>query len=223
MDVLTLLVGMSLTAPCAAALVARPGGLVYDDVLDVTWLADANYARTSGYSTGGQMSWQDAKAWAASLVYGGFDDWRLPATPQPDPSCREQYDAGPSYPPQGYDLDCTGSELGYMFYSNLGGQPDTAVSVSHNASFTLFSNVEDVFYWSGSAYAPRPGALAWRFNFANGKQSSVPQAYTFAAWAVHDGDIDGTSVPAPATGLLLGIGLIGLLWRNRTAIVAIGR
>ncbi|EGK72256.1 hypothetical protein METUNv1_01372 [Methyloversatilis universalis FAM5] len=24
----------------------RGGGLVYDDVLDVTWLADANYART---------------------------------------------------------------------------------------------------------------------------------------------------------------------------------
>ncbi len=62
------------------ALVDRGGGLIYDDVLDVTWLQDANYAQTSGYDTDGNMTWDAATAWAAGLVYGGYDDWRLPTT-----------------------------------------------------------------------------------------------------------------------------------------------
>ena len=32
-----------------ATLIVRAGGLVYDDVLDITWLQDANYAQTTGY------------------------------------------------------------------------------------------------------------------------------------------------------------------------------
>ena len=32
-----------------AALYDRGNGLIYDDVLDITWLQDANYAKTSGY------------------------------------------------------------------------------------------------------------------------------------------------------------------------------
>ena len=34
-----------------AALVDRGGGLIYDTDLNITWLADANYAYTSGYDT----------------------------------------------------------------------------------------------------------------------------------------------------------------------------
>lgn len=64
-----------------ATLHDRGGGLIYDDVLDITWLQDANYAQTSGYDGDGLMAWGDAVAWADSLVYGGYDDWRLPTTP----------------------------------------------------------------------------------------------------------------------------------------------
>ncbi|MFI3198512.1 MAG: hypothetical protein QX196_09345 [Methylococcaceae bacterium] len=32
-----------------ASLVARTGGMVYDDVNNITWVADANLAQTSGY------------------------------------------------------------------------------------------------------------------------------------------------------------------------------
>ena len=40
-----------------AALIDRGGGLIYDDVLDITWLQDANYAQTSGYDADGFMNW----------------------------------------------------------------------------------------------------------------------------------------------------------------------
>ena len=43
-----------------AALYDRGNGLIYDDVLDITWLQDANYAQTSGYDNDGKMSWADA-------------------------------------------------------------------------------------------------------------------------------------------------------------------
>jgi hypothetical protein len=47
----------------------------YDTVLDITWLADANYAGTT-------MNWTTATAWAAGLdPYGsGITGWRLPNT-----------------------------------------------------------------------------------------------------------------------------------------------
>ena len=32
----------------------------YDTVLDITWLADANYAQTSGYDADGRMTWSNA-------------------------------------------------------------------------------------------------------------------------------------------------------------------
>ena len=51
---------------------------VYDDVLDITWLADANYAYTSNYDDDGQMSWNDSLNWANNLFIGNYTNWRLP-------------------------------------------------------------------------------------------------------------------------------------------------
>ncbi len=36
-----------------AGLVNRGGGLIYDNVLNITWLADFNYVQTSGYTAAG--------------------------------------------------------------------------------------------------------------------------------------------------------------------------
>ncbi len=81
-----------------AALYDRGNGMIYDDVLNITWLQDANYAKTSGYAaanaTGyirstthiqadGNMGWEAANTWAAQLVYGGYDDWRLTSARNP--------------------------------------------------------------------------------------------------------------------------------------------
>lgn len=50
-----------------AALNDRGGGLLYDDVLKVTWLQDAKYAKTSDYDGDVNMNWSDAKTCASSL------------------------------------------------------------------------------------------------------------------------------------------------------------
>ncbi len=45
LTMLTLMAGIGMSAAAQAALHDRGGGLIYDDVLNVTWLADANYAQ----------------------------------------------------------------------------------------------------------------------------------------------------------------------------------
>ena len=55
---------------------------------------------------GGLRDWNDAVTWANTLSFGGFDDWRLPSTTQPDPTCSNQYDPGAGLPVQGFLLNC---------------------------------------------------------------------------------------------------------------------
>ena len=100
----TLAVSMSANA----ALVDRGGGLIYDTDLNITWLADANYAMASGYDADGRMTWTNAMTWAANLSYGGYIDWRLPTTLQPDPTCQFNDAIG------SYGYNCTGSEMGHL-------------------------------------------------------------------------------------------------------------
>ena len=96
-------------------LIDRGNSLIYDTVLDITWMQDMNYAMTSGYDSDGKMTWDEAIAWVDQLEYGGFDDWRLPATPD-EPAVWTIDGTGT----QGYNI--TTSELGYMYYVNLGNQ-----------------------------------------------------------------------------------------------------
>src|SRR5688500_5089076 len=69
-----------------ATLIDRGGGLIYDDVLDVTWMQDALYAATTGASSNGRLTYSDAMSFAANTVYydsernAYWDDWRLPQT-----------------------------------------------------------------------------------------------------------------------------------------------
>ncbi|MBT3093562.1 MAG: hypothetical protein KME58_11775 [Candidatus Thiodiazotropha sp. (ex Lucina pensylvanica)] len=104
-----------------ATLIDRGAGLIYDDVLDVTWLQDASYAMTSGVAPYARMSWLDAVSWVDGLQYEDsvrgvvWDDWRLPTTIN-DPASL------------GYDTAGLSSELAYMYYINLGYAPN----YSHN-------------------------------------------------------------------------------------------
>jgi len=52
---LALLASAATSVTAQASLVDRGNGLLYDNVLNVTWLQDANYAKTSGYSATGVM------------------------------------------------------------------------------------------------------------------------------------------------------------------------
>ena len=81
--VFVLLVSLGFISSPEATLWDRGGGLIYDNVLNITWLQDANYGAGSSYddwntSTDAKMTWDNAVAWAVQLFYAGFNGWRLP-------------------------------------------------------------------------------------------------------------------------------------------------
>ena len=199
-------------ANAQAALFDRGGGLIYDDVLKVTWLQDANYAHTTRYdqsiyegqSTVGMMRWQDAMSWAQNLIYGGYSDWRLPTSMQPDVGCSGQ-ESGVSF---GYG--CVGSEMGHLYYESL-----------RNSAYLLsnvgpFKNVDgNPAYWTSATFTLDP-SHAWAFTFNDGSQHAYQKNIFRFAWAVRDGDV-AALIPEPETYamMLAGLGLIGVVARRR--------
>ncbi|MBL7031796.1 MAG: hypothetical protein ISR97_01285, partial [Nitrospira sp.] len=71
--VTALLLTSLFTVTARAELLDRGSGLIYDDILNITWLEHANYS-------GETKAWNDAMNWADSLVFQGYTDWRLPAS-----------------------------------------------------------------------------------------------------------------------------------------------
>lgn len=205
-----------------AQLLDRGGGLLYDTVLNVTWLQDANYAKTSGYSTTGRLSWQDAMQWADSLQVGGFNDWRLATiTDTGSPGCNFAYGGTDC----GHNTQPTTSELSYMFYINLGlksiydsqgnFQADFGIANGDlailQADVGLVKNLHAHNYWSGSPYTPNLDR-AWQFNTTFGIQGHNPKTELQYAWAVRDGDV--AAVPIPSAVWLFGSALLGLGFRK---------
>ena len=215
-----LLLGM--VSVSEAALVSRLGGqAVYDIDRDITWLTDANLAATTAFGVpdilaDGRMSWFTALSWIGSLNatnggvgYLGLNNWRLP-------SAFNQDGSGPCGPA----FNCTDSEMGHLFYDELGGNTGESVfnqtgdTQEEIANLELFTNVQPSSYWSGTEFAPDP-SLAWGFGFGTGNQLTDFKDVNFIsfAWAVRDGDV--AAVPSPSAMLLMGSGLVGLLtWRR---------
>jgi hypothetical protein len=201
------------TLPSHAVLVERLGGLAYyDDVADLTWLADAN-------AGGVRMSWLNANNWAASLSVGGVGGWRLPDTAQPDSTCNAQRDfiGGDGVIDTSYGFNCTGSEMGNLFYNVLGGVAGSTLSTTGNANYDLFSNVLTT-YWSATEYAPLSPTHAQTFNIGNpqgGGQGNSNKDLPYYAWAVQSGDVAALATPVPAAVWLFGSGLLGLVGMAR--------
>jgi hypothetical protein len=207
---------VALTGAAQAALVNRGGGMIYDTTRNVTWLADMNYAFTSGYATtnaggtgrneilaNGRMGWDAAVAWADQLVFGGFSDWRLPTLNPADTTCSNNQNPGGGFPNQYYGTGCTGGELSGLFVTELGNKANESVlnqvgdTAEQIANLALFSNVQSNRYWSGTEYAPNPD-VAWRFGTNVGFQVNVGKDNALYAVAVRPGDVTA-SVPEPQT------------------------
>lgn len=170
----------------------------YDTDRNITWLADAN--------VNGAMNWADANTWAATLSFTDgvsvYDNWRLPTTLQPDASCQYQ-SGGVSY---GYG--CTGSEMGHLFYSELGGTAGQSILASNDSDLAKFTNLQASYYWSATEYAPGIGT-AWSFRFDYGYQYAYGEDYGFYALAVSPGDVAVVPEADTWSMLLAGLALVG--------------
>ena len=241
-----LLVGLGFAGTTQAMLVDRGNGLLYDNVLDVTWLQDANYAHTSGYAganSSGQMDWSTAMTWAADLVYGGYSDWRLASNSPVNGSnfnYNLSYNGSTDYGP---NITSPHSELAYMYHVNLGLKDYYNTAGNVQSDFGIFgngttngvdmtsdgqtnvglvNNLQSFVYWSNNVYAPNLD-YAWGFDTHYGVQDynykKIQYNVQLYAWAVHPGDVSNTStVPEPSIIWLFasGLGLLSLTSRKKS-------
>ena len=232
--IIALLLGNSFSASASLTAETSNGvAVVYDSGINAVWTADANLLGTlesqqgttavinaiiaanggvihdtpnSGDNNGtytlsavdfngsglGTATWWGAQAFVAylnSIDYAGKANWALPSTSNQNET--------------GYKV--TDSQLGELFYNELGGTANNAIPVN-----ALFSNEQSSVYWSGTEYAPRP-YTAWDFNTYNGYQIySNSKGYQYYAWAVSPGNV-AAAVPVPSSIWLFVSGVIGLL------------
>lgn len=208
MAALGLVASLAMSGATQAALHDRGGGLIYDDVLNVTWLRDASYGAGSPYDNGGsatdgRMYWNNAAALVTNLTYHDsvrnitYDDWRLPKT---------MYYSG-----------YITSELQSLYQRLLGELPQSGglnvLATNHNSDYDLFVNIQPTFYWLSDP--TNSYDRAWYINMYNGTQNTNSTTEALAVWAVRDGDV--AAIPEADTWamLLAGLGLIGAIARHK--------
>jgi hypothetical protein len=206
----------------------------YDTVLDITWLAEANYAQTSGRTTNGYLNLQDSQTWVAGLNINGITGWRLPM----------MLDTGPGGCNDATSIEVySGTDCGYNVQTG-----SAATTVFSEMASMYYDTLGNLAYYDTSGIGPQPGygltnsgpfdgilrsywfSSGGKFQFdiptaidQYGLQVTAERVNAFeadgAAWVVHDGDV-GSPVPIPAAAWLFGSGLIGLLAFSRRRNVA---
>lgn len=184
-------------------LIDRGYGLLYDVERDITWLQDANYAKTVGRPNDGQMTWPDAMAWVSALTYRGIKGWRLP-------DARAANGTGPHQVENSAE-----GEIGHLFLvaGTRKSPPDLKLK-----NFEPFA-----IYWCRNEASAEE---AWGFKLTGLKQGklaknpwqtgglSIPLTDKVLAWPVHDGDV----APSVFARLLTLFTTIFTRWRDPSAL-----
>jgi hypothetical protein len=229
------------TTSTHSALLSRLGGQAYyDDVLEITWLTDANLAASETFSTAGilangAMAWNTAQNWITAMNADGgagyldFNEWRLPTTAPIDEVAFDITFSNNGSTDRGYHISAPGtefdgnigSEMAYMFYTNLGNlgfcTPNgsgSSTSCIEQSGWGLndlgnFDTLLPTTYLSDSIspFEPVPDYV-WVFSTSTGLQGAQLKTSLGFAWAVANGD---AFIPIPPSVWLFGSGLLGLI------------
>lgn len=159
-------------------LIDRGYGLIYDVERDITWLQDANYAKTVRRSPDGQMTWDDAKRWVASLRYPEHvRGWRLPTALNRDGS-------GPCV-----GHDCRESEIGHLLLD---------ISANYPGIVSYRNSTIPCIYWTSTEASAEEAFAFDLFGMRQGtlfknpfveRFPTVPLSGPVLSWPVHDGDV----------------------------------
>lgn len=242
----------ALTGNVQAALQSRLGGLAYyDDVLDITWVGDPILAASNTFGltksasqyafdpgtmgSTGRMTKANADLWIAGMNaanYLGKNSWRLPTmTSVHGGTMLSTTFSNNGTTDWGYGATGIGwqtgsgeivSELGYMYYGNLGNLgsaapndadpgsivPQPGGGFSNAGPFPNIIEAPQSAYWTGVNFEPAV-LYTWGINFDSGRQSDYIETNGLFAWAVLDGDI--APIPLPGAFWLFAAGIIGML------------
>jgi hypothetical protein len=211
-------VALLVTSPLygQAALVDRGGGMIYDDVLDVTWLQS-----TGGTGTGlgvlGSNVYNCIECFDGTnentFLWNGLETggWRLPKRLDPT-------------------LGLGPSEISYMFSVNLGLVGSSVpggnrVNITTADGVTIYNVAEDK-YWLAERWFPPVGdgeGFLWTFEIDSSPKLGPIHSNNYGAlWWVRDGDVaDLLAVPTPGSmGLVLAaLGVLFLSAGRRRAWV----
>ncbi len=234
---LAIVTGLALSTPgtAPAALFDRGGGLIYDSVLDLTWLQDANLAASQTFGVGsirpnGIMTWDTANAWISAMnqsAYAGYRDWRLPTLSPVNGvlfNVSLTTDGSSDQGPNVALVNPTASEMAHLYYVDLGNEsscgPLTGGSMTcpgTNISAGPFKNIGAGPYWLAREYEPNQEFDVWYFNFGSGSgfQSIQSKYNQLFVWAVRDGDVAVVPEASTLVLMLLGLGaLSSATWRR---------
>jgi len=195
----------------------------FDSTLNITWLKDWNYAKSTGYAganAGGGMSWESAKTWAENLSIGGYSDWRLPKMTPVNGVSFEYAFSQNGTTDQGYANSGVGwglaSEIGHLYYVTLGHSKYSPENYSGNMDNRPFQNMSgSPMYWISHENAPDP-SRAFRFWLGYGEQSSSVKTVQHYAVAVRDGDVSAVPEPKAYALMIAGLGLVASVTRRRS-------
>lgn len=180
---------------------ATPDGIdyqaYYDTSLNITWLADANYAQTSDYLSqldNGQcctMTWLESQDWIAFLNSSGHlgvDHWRLPT-------------AAPV------------NEMDNLYFDTL-GNTENSPGGSGFTNTGPFLNLYSGDWWTGTLESGGQWAADFWFGGGLTGNGRIDTSYKHA-WAVADGDIAAVPLPASAWLIASAFSLMAPWFRSR--------
>jgi hypothetical protein len=164
--------------------------LIYDSDRNITWY-DYTQSTTDSETWGSLLNW--ASALTVNLGGTVYDDWRLPTIIVTEDPPVHAYNGTTTY---GYNI--TNSEMGHLFYLELGNLAYYAVDGTYPqpgwglSNTGAFQNLQATFYYSDTTAPGNPWSAVY-FNFGVGEQyvgAKLALGGTgISAMAVRNGDV----------------------------------